>query len=245
MSKFSQPRLEGRALEHAVANDSGHRIRMASDRTGSFEWVGGEEAREIRLRMAGRVVELRQEMEAQGLHIKDADCPVRVSQVQRSIDVRLWSSAHQANAVVEVKWTRRALDVAMTWGRKSLPMLRQACAGGRWVRSRREVCASVVGVLVVKPSTWSCILYNAKGSGGRMEFPRATLATPMKRASGRSQSGAQKRKGNAGRQDAERKWRKGVRGKLVKAKSERQYRNSPKGKRAISKWNVKHYNKNK
>ena len=137
-----------------MANDPNHRIRMASDRTGSFEWVGGEEAKEIRLRMRMRVAELRQQMQAHGLHIMGADCPVRVSQVQWSIDLRLWNSAHPANAVVEVKWTRKALDVATIGGRKSLPMLRQACAGDTWVRSRKEVCAFVVGVLVVKPSTW-------------------------------------------------------------------------------------------
>ena len=47
-SHYSTPRLEGRALEHALARDAGFRIRMKSSVTGAFECVGGDSAKAIR-----------------------------------------------------------------------------------------------------------------------------------------------------------------------------------------------------
>ena len=121
-----------------MAGDPGLRIRMKDDRTGAFDWVGGGEAKEIRRYMGVRGSRLKKDMQAQGLHIQDADCPVRVGQEKRSVDVRLWSSFLCANALVEAKWTRRALKDAVAWGQKSVAMLKQACAEGIWLRSRKK-----------------------------------------------------------------------------------------------------------
>lgn len=229
-------------MEHALAGGPGLRIRMKNGRTGVFEWVGGGEAKEIRRHMAVRVSQLKEEMRVQGLHIQDADCPVRVGQEDRSVDVRLWSSFHGANALVEAKWTRRALEVATAWGGKSVPMLKKACAEGMWLRSRTKVKASAVGVLVVKPKTWSCTLQCVNGSRST-HFPAAAREVTRKKKSGKSQSGAQKRKGNKLLKAADKAWRKGKRGKPMTRKHAEEYRGTEKGKKTRATSNQKYYKK--
>jgi hypothetical protein len=78
--------------------------------------------------MAMRVAQLLLELKEQGLRfvLGDADLPVQLEEGTRSVDLRLWDTHHQAHALIEVKWTRRSLDVAQAWGWKSVPWLLEA-----------------------------------------------------------------------------------------------------------------------
>ena len=239
-SSFSTARLEGRALEDTLAGDRSHRIRMKDDRTRVFRWVGGVEAAEIRKYMAARFSQVKEEMAQHGLTIQDGDCPVRIKGARRSVDARLWSSFHGANALVEAKWTRGLARDAMAEGEKSLPMLRDACSEGVWLRSRAKVKASVVGVLVVKPSSWRCVLSYTDGSSSA-EYPTVSPPPPKKRRGGKSQSGAQKRKTNLKLKAADQLWRKLGRGRIMTRRHEKAYVQTPKGKKARARINKQHY----
>jgi hypothetical protein len=158
-SGFSRERLEGRSLEHALARQGGHAIRMKNAGTGLWMRVAGPVPRGIRAYMGARCKTLLEAMRAEGLHRSGADCPVRVPGAEgttetRSVDARLWVVAQQSEALVEVKWTRGGLEAGLATARKLVPMLRTACASGRWLGSRRPVKAKAVGVLVVTPGCW-------------------------------------------------------------------------------------------
>ena len=142
--------------------------------------------------MKRRVSEVNAEMRQQGLFLQGGDCPVRIKGSIRSVDARLWSSCLGSIALVEAKWTRRPIANAMAVGEKSLPMLRDACAEGFWLRCRAKVKASLVGVLVVKPLSWRCILSHVNGSIST-EYPRPLRNVPKRRKGGHSQNGAQSR----------------------------------------------------
>ena len=94
--------MEGRALEHELAGQGGFVIRM-KDAGGKFIAVSGPVARQIRSEMRERVGRLLLELAGQGLHTRGADCAVLIGEETRSVDLRLWSSHHKANALVEVK----------------------------------------------------------------------------------------------------------------------------------------------
>ena len=240
---YSTPRLEGRALEHALAGDGGFSIRM-KDARGEFHPVGGHVAKKIRQEMTMRVALLLPEMKEQGLHLVlgDADLPVQLEEGTRSVDLRLWSKHHQSYALVEVKWTRRSLDVAQAWGWKSVPWLLEACCGGVWQRGRKPVRAGCVGVLVVRPSDWRCILMPSKGQQRKSVYPMA--AEPARRRSGHSQAGNLKRKTNAHLRSLEKDWRKKA-GKKMTRKHEKTYRNNQAGKASRRKKNQKSFEKRK
>ena len=219
---FSKPRLEGRALEHALAGDGGVAIRM-KDR--EFQPVCTPEAKQIRRYMDNRVAELRTAMEPQGLYLGPADCPVKLAAGDHiSVDVLVWSSAHQGNILTEVKWTRRSQAAALKWGKQSLPKLRAARSGGTWLRSRKEVKAVGTGVLVVRPADWYLEL-TALGKSV-IKYPKAMLTT-KKRASGRSLPGNQKRRTNAHLEALDKEWRR-TRGREMGNRHQRKYRQTKK-----------------
>ena len=242
-SHYSMPRLEGRAREHALAKDSGFRIRMKSSVTGTLEWVGGDRAKAIRLYMCQREATLREELKAQGLFIQDADCPVQISGGYNteaiSVDTRIWSRHHHGEALVEVKWTRARLERALTFGKLSLPKLRAACKNGRWIRSGHAVKAALVGVLVVMPGSWALELANAAGPGAT-RFPVAAREAVKKRRGGKSLSGAEKRKRNAHLKSLDQIWRKTA-GKQMGARHRAIYRKTTKGKAVRSSSNKAYY----
>ena len=126
--------------------------RAISPQTGLFEWIGGVEAKLIKTQMAARVKLLESEIKTQGLHIQSADCPVRLGQETRSVDVCLWSKHLCCNALIEAKWTRGALHAA------TLRALQSERAEGIWQRPRKKVNAAAIGVLVVNASSWYCRL---------------------------------------------------------------------------------------
>ena len=245
MSNFySTPQLEGRALEHALAGNAGFKIRMKNPTTLVFEAIGGDLAKNIRIMMRDRVAALRTSMKEQGLFIQDADCPVDLGDEERSVDVRLWSSSHYSDALVEVKWTRRNLEKALRLGKKSITMLKKACRQGVWSRSRSKVKASMVGVMVVMPGQWCCILCSAGGSEWT-RYPVAREQAVSQRRGGKSQSGAQKRKSNEHLRSLEHAWRKTKIGKAGKTKNQQTYRRSDQGRATRKEANRRHYLKRK
>lgn len=189
MSGFSVPRLEGRALEHEMAMDGGRRIRMRSS-DGAWVWVSGRQAADVRTFMKKRWAEVRAAMAQSGLHRRRADCPVNVSTAgglrePKSVDLVLWCSSREKEALVEVKWTRRSLPQAISRAERSLPWLRRACETGRWHSSRAAVKAELVGVLAITPTSWQLCLEDASGPWSGT-FPVAGHLSPMKRRSGAS-----------------------------------------------------------
>ena len=106
---------------------------------------------------------------------------------------RMEDSPIETFGLVEVKWTRTNLEKALRMGKKSITMLKKACRQGVWSRSRSKVKASMVGVMVVMPGQWCCILSSAGGSEWT-RYPVAREQSVRKRRGGKSQSGAQKRK---------------------------------------------------
>lgn len=235
---FSNSRLEGRALEHALASDGCPGIRM-KDRSGVFQIVKTFEAKQVRRCMEERVAKLRDDMVAQELFLGKADCPVTLSSgEERSVDVLVWSSVHQDSVFVEVKWTRRSQTVALKWGSKSLPMLRQACSGGLWSRSRRKVKAIGAGVLVVRPGDW---LFELSVGSRLISFPK-TVSLQRKRKGGRSLPGNQKRKTNPHLKARDKMWRRTA-GREMGRRHQRQYRKSKKGKAKRAKTDQRYYKK--
>lgn len=115
---YSKPRLEGRALEHCLAKDSGHGIRMKSA-SGNWENVLSAEARDIRKFMKGRVQELFKQLEDCSLFSGGADMPCEEPACgTRSVDLLLKTSSlselgANIQIITEVKWTRQSIRIAM------------------------------------------------------------------------------------------------------------------------------------
>ena len=154
---FSQSQLEGRALEHEFAKQTGYGIHMCSFE-GAWTWVRGGQAREIRKHMRSKVTELQPELEMQGLFVQAADCRVRVDDENHSLDLRVYIPEKQTDALFEMKWTRQSLDVSLAQARQSYKWMRKACQRGRWVlrtgKVDKPIQASAVGAIAVGPKGW-------------------------------------------------------------------------------------------
>ena len=74
-SRFSKERLEGRALEHALAGHGGSSVRMRDDRTGEWVQVTTQEAQAAMRYMAGRSKTLVQQLSQRGFKFRSADMP--------------------------------------------------------------------------------------------------------------------------------------------------------------------------
>ena len=240
-ASYSTPRLEGRALEHELAGDGGFVIRMKGA-DGKFFPISGAGPKQIRMDMRTRVAKLQKELEEQGLYTRGADSPVKLGDETRSVDLRLWSTPHTATALVEVKWTRRSLDVAHGWGWESVPWLKRACQEGVWLKGRKEVQAEVVGVLVVRPNDWRCTLTRSVGPTRTLVYPRVGEPPKRKRRSGTSTNGNLKRKRNPHLKSLDKHWRKTA-GKGMTREHERNYRTTAKAKSSRKKSNKTTYQK--
>lgn len=166
MVLFSVPRLEGRALEHAMSGFGGHAVRMCDDED---NWVKVADSR-AKLAMAcmkKRAATLKEELKSAGLAVQGADRSVRVNGTTVSVDLRVWVKEHNTEALLEMKWTRQSLDVALFSGLKKLETLKQATADGKWLQINgkpgKTVRAAGVGVLAVGPRAWKCFVQSAKG----------------------------------------------------------------------------------
>jgi len=169
---YSKARLEGRALEHTLAGDRCVGIRM-KDSSGRWHLVNTPQSREIRREMKSRVESLLAELIEQGFTKLSADSPARLGGDHlepQSVDLVLRGDALEETALLEVKWTRQSMRVAHNQGVLKLPVLKQCCIGGRWLRSRKEIKAKLYGVLVVGPSRWQMELTKT-GTVWKRQYP--------------------------------------------------------------------------
>ena len=217
---FSIARLEGRALEHAISQQSGHGVRMKDPSSGKFVCICTAQTKAIRKYMKERVQTLVKDMASQGLHFAAGEAPVRLEDGEvKSVDVRCWLSSRQTYALLEMKWSRQGLPAALAYGRRSLGWLRSTARSGVWQVSRKRVAASVVGVLAVGPTKWTCEVEAVSGSW-HVRLPKPAKAT---RKVKRWESGSFKRKGNAAGQETERNWRRSAKGKALQRELDRRY----------------------
>ena len=97
---FSIARLEGRALEHAISQQSGHGVRMKDPSSGKFVCICTAQTKAIRKYMKERVQTLVKDMASQGLHFAAGEAPVRLEDGEvKSVDVRCWLSSRQTTFV--------------------------------------------------------------------------------------------------------------------------------------------------
>lgn len=158
---FSVARLEGRALEHAIAGNSGCHVRMLDKRKRPV-LIRSEEAKAARKYMRARYSTLQADLLKRGCSCRGGDRVVKLAQSdakrlgQEQVSVDLLLLCGYGYALVEAKWSRRSLQGSLDFGMKCLPKLR-AATQGRW-SSRRAVTAKLVGVLAVSPSAWTLTL---------------------------------------------------------------------------------------
>jgi hypothetical protein len=192
MSSFARARLEGRALEDAF---SGKRkrggVRMYDDRQATWVTVTTEVAQLAEAAMRLRAKAVRAELASVGLLVQAADQFATVDGDRFSIDLRCWHQERQGQALLEVKWSRQSLAVALKSGKLKLPVFRRASTTGRWVRSDGKsggrIKASLVGVLAVGPDGWECLLEAASGRWTQsLTAQQAQAAPEKKRKSGAS-----------------------------------------------------------
>jgi len=164
---FSVPRLEGRALEHAMSGFGGHSIRMYDDEAQTWVKVADIRAKLAMACMQKRAATLRDELKSAGLAVQGADRSVRVNGTTVSVDLRVWVKERSMEALLEMKWTRQSLDVALSAGLKKVETLKQASVDGKWLQSNgkpgKTVRAAAVGVLAVGPRAWKCLVQSATG----------------------------------------------------------------------------------
>jgi hypothetical protein len=183
--QFSKPRLEGRALEHALSDSRSRGIRMRDG--DAWHVIVTRQALDIKREMKVRVVTLLAELEEQGFTKVRAEVLVRPGgqyEDLKSIDLILRSRGLNEDCLIEVKWTRRSMDVAVSSGMRSYPFLQQCIMTGRWISSRRAVAATIYGTLVVTPSAWKLEI-RRHGTAWKREYPQAD-AVPRARRSGHS-----------------------------------------------------------
>ena len=176
---FSKPRLEGRALEHALSGSRSHGIRMCSPQ-GTWQVLATNSARVIKREMKARAKILLHELDEQGFSKVGADAPVRPRGTfdrLKSIDLILRSRALKEDALIEVKWTptRRNMRNALHQAMANYPALQQACKTGRWFKSKKPVAAHIYGCLVVTPSSWKLELRRV-GTVWKREYPQEAAA---------------------------------------------------------------------
>ena len=193
---FSKPRLEGRALEHAIAGQSGNYCRMLTD-AGEVVLVRSEEAKAARQYMRTRYREVESELAGRGfacqggdkaavLAVRDKDA-LSLPKREISVDLCGWSKQMSRYALVEVKWTRLSLQKSVEKARSSIPKLKAACLRGTWA-SRNPISAGCVGILVVTPTRWRLELQEASGPA-RALFASSDEPPPMPQPSRKRKSG--------------------------------------------------------
>jgi hypothetical protein len=170
MVAFSKARLEGRALEHALAGDRGSSVRMYDERAKRWVQVRTLVAKAAMLYMRCRAKVLVAQLLERGFACKSADVPATLHKQDAgkygksiSVDLRLHCKAKAGGALVEVKWTRGRKADAVRRVRGCIPKLKAASLRGRWNGSDRRISAALVGFLVVCPKTWSLELQGAQG----------------------------------------------------------------------------------
>eukprot|EP00973_Karenia_brevis_P078427 10888825-Karenia_brevis.AAC.1 len=170
---FSNSRLEGRALEHVLAGDKGLYVRMHVEKEDRWVNLRTAEAKSAKKYMEERGGALLAELSERGLSCLHGDRPVRLADadvralsLQKntiSVDMVLWCSCLQGNALVEVKWGRGALSKTLEGARASMAKLKAGGMRGKWQAGRKAVKASAVGALAVSPKRWVLELESLDG----------------------------------------------------------------------------------
>jgi hypothetical protein len=163
MVAFSKERLEGRALEHALAGDRRTSIRMYDERSGEWVSVATQVAKTALTQMRRRSKDLVQQLQERGFVCSGGDKAVTVDGSTMSVDLYMQCASRGGWALVEVKWGRKDFKACVRRAKGCIPKLKAAAARGRWLSSRKVVAASIVGALAVSPETWSLELQAAKG----------------------------------------------------------------------------------
>ena len=168
MVYFSKPRLEGRALEQALAGSKRRGVRMLNSRTQEWALVTDSRALGAVALMKQRAASLKADMAKAGLSIQGADRAARVGDGDISVDVRAWVTEWSTEALLEVKWTRQSFSEARAEAKNKIPVLKEACASGRWLQANgkpgKPIKAAAVGVLLVGPRAWDCSIHSIVGS---------------------------------------------------------------------------------
>ena len=186
MVAFSQERLEGRALEHALAGDRRDSIRMFDELSGTWVFVKTQAAKAALKCMRGRCKELVRQLQERGLVWEGADKAVTVDGATMSVDLYLHCTSRDGKALVEVKWGRGPFKACVKRARGCIPKLKAAATKGKWLASRKSVTASLVGALAVSPETWSLELQAVKGRWKATVDPETPLPKAVVKSSGQS-----------------------------------------------------------
>ena len=209
MVAFSKPRLEGRALEHAIEEEFGNKrfrhILMFHD--GEATRVATVVARRALSLARERWREVSAELRAAGFFPKGGQQVAKwwenskKTTIQRkSVDLRLHKPG-VGEVLVELKWTRHSgwarsfADAHSSW----TPFRHMVSGRGQWEASYHKVAAADYGSLVLKPTTWQLRLCT-----GTVATNGSVAARPAKR----SKCGWDKRKGNPRALAKDLKWKR-------------------------------------
>jgi hypothetical protein len=188
MVYFSKPRLEGRALEQALAGSKRRGVRMFNSRTQEWALVTDSRALCAVALMKQRAASLKADMAKAGLYIQGADRAARVGDGNISVDVRAWMTEWSTEALLEVKWTRQSFSEARAEAKKKIPVLKEACTIGRWLQADgkpgKTIKAAAVGVLLVGPRAWDCSVHSIVGSKTATFGPTLLQSGWKKKSSG-------------------------------------------------------------
>ena len=131
--------------------------------------------------MKTRVTQVLEDMKLYGLTRQRADCALSGDGEEHSVDLVLWSASAQTEVLVECKWTRQSMSVAMAEAKKSWKWMRCALKeSGRWSPGRKPVKAEAMGAMVVTPGGWTL---SVKGyDGWERTYPQARYFASTKRS---------------------------------------------------------------
>ena len=138
MAAFAKVRLEGKALEDALAGKGGSSVRMLDESSGKWVQVKTEVAKAATRYMAGRSKELVEQLSLRGFLCSSGDMPATLHQQdveaygkQVSVDLYMWCQAKAEHALVEVKWGRGKFKAVRKRARGCIPKLKAASLRGR------------------------------------------------------------------------------------------------------------------
>ena len=154
-----------------------------------WHYVSTREAAEIRRYMETRVAEIWEGLKVFGLTQQRADCALSAAGEEHSVDLVLWSAALGTEILVECKWTRRSLAIALAEAKKSWKWMRPALKrNGRWLRGRKPVKAEAMGAMVITPGSWKLVVQGY--DGWQRTFPQTRYVAPAKRSGASGTPGA-------------------------------------------------------
>ena len=107
---FFVPRLEGRALEHAMFGFSSHAVLIYDGEAQTWVKVADIRAKLAMAYMQKQAATLRDELKSAGLAVQGADRPVRVNGPTASVDLRVWVKDRSTEALLEMTWNHPSVS---------------------------------------------------------------------------------------------------------------------------------------